>query len=366
MTVACQQKVQVDPSLQSAFPELTFEKPIEMQNAGDGSNRLFIGEKAGRIYGFINNPKTKEKTLLLDITDRVYNKNNNGGLLSFTFHPQFKENGFFFVHYLADNPRRRVISRFTFKEGGPIAKSEKVFLQMEISPSNNNGGQLLFGPDGMLYISMGDDAYKNEGSENAQNPKSLLGKILRIDVEHPSSGRAYSIPKDNPFVGGKNGFKEEILAYGFRNPWKCSFDPARQRYLWCGDIGEHQIEEINVIFPGGNYGWNLFEGRTCILPDQCPGKQVFKPIITYDHEMGNAVIGGMVYRSTRRPELWGHYIYGDFNSGTIWAVQLDNDSNPVKALTLAESGLKISAFGRDEDGEIYIVSYSGQIYKFTD
>lgn len=362
--LACQQKAQIDPRLVLAFPNLSFSQPVDLQTMPGNADVLFVAEKKGKIYSFDNQEKTREKKLLLDISQRVYNKKNNGGLLSFTFHPRFSQTGSFFVHYMADNPRRNIVSSFHFNSRVPIEQTEKIILEIESIPSNNNGGQILFGPDGMLYVTLGDVQAHDNSSHLSQDPKSLFGKILRLDVDAVADKKGYAIPKDNPFYSGQGKFRKEVYAYGFRNPWRCSFDKLTE-YLWCGDIGEHGVEEINVVLPGKNYGWPLSEGGTCIKEGQCEGVMIAWPVLSYSHEIGDSVIGGMVYRGDLHPNLSGHYIYADFNAGSLWSVSLDEKSNPSQVNILAESSLKISSLAHGLQGDIYIVSYSGQIYKLA-
>ena len=249
----------------AAFPNLAFAKPVDLQNAGDGTNRLFIVEQEGTIRVIQNNPSTTLSRLFLDITDRVHYINGSElGLLGLAFHPGYESTGYFYACYTADVPLRSVISRFTVSADPDSARreSEEVLLEILQPYTNHNGGQIAFGPDGYLYIGLGDGGSSGDPENNGQTLSTLLGKILRIDVDSPAPELPYGIPADNPFAQNAFGYREEIFAYGFRNPWRFSFDPVTGR-LWCGDVGQSSREEINIVEAGGNYGWNIMEGTAC-------------------------------------------------------------------------------------------------------
>ncbi len=346
-----------------AFPNLSFQKPLDLQHPGDGSNRLFVVEQRGMIYSFENDLSTTIKHLFLDIRDQI-SAGGERGLLGLAFHPNYENNGYFYVNYTAPNPLRTVISRFQVSSNNlnrANPGSETIILTFEQPYSNHNGGQIRFGPDGNLYIATGDGGSGGDPMGNAQNRKVLLGKILRIDVDGSQNGKNYAIPPGNPYTGNTQGFQEEIYAYGFRNPWRFSFD-AKTGQLWVGDVGQGQWEEIDVVEKGGNYGWNIMEGAHCYSADTCDRPVLILPIREYSHEKGQSVTGGFVYRGSQMEQLKGLYIYADFISGRIWALNF-SDSENMKNTLLVDTDLRISSFGVDANNELYISSFDGSIYR---
>lgn len=350
-----------------AFSNLSFEHPVGIYNAGDGSGRLFVLEQRGAIYVFQNQRSVTSADVFLDIRDRVNSAGSEEGLLGLAFHPDFAGNGFFYVDYTAGNPRRTVIARFSVVAGDTNKAdkaSELVLLEVLQPYSNHNGGQLAFGSDGFLYIALGDGGSEGDPQGNGQNCTTLLGKILRIDVDRRLGALNYGIPSDNPFVGNALGFREEIYAYGFRNPWRFSFDPETG-WLWAADVGQDRVDEIDIVSKGQNYGWNIMEGNLCFKPSTgCNQTGLTLPILTYNHSLGDAVTGGFVYRGSELPELAGWCIYGDYGSGRIWALRYDGVEAPVNT-ELLDSSLNISSFGVDEQNELHICDYNGQIYKLV-
>lgn len=342
-----------------AFPKLFFNSPVDFTHANDGSNRLFVVEQRGVIQVFENNVNTETKSVFLDIASRVAS-GGEMGLLGLTFHPDFKSNGFFFVNYTRNSPRRQtVIARF--KANGQTAdpSSETILLTFDQPYTNHNGGQLAFGADGYLYIATGDGGSGGDPQNYAQNRASLLGKMLRIDVNSTSKGN-YGIPKDNPYVGNTQGFSEEIYAYGLRNPWRFSFD-ALTKDLWTGDVGQNKVEEIDIITKGGNYGWKVKEGNSCYSGD-CSRTDLIAPVWEYQQGSdGRSVTGGVVYRGKKYTDFAGKYFCGDYVSGKIWALTYDG-----KAVTKADEITNvstISAFGQDANGEIYMLNLgNGKVY----
>ena len=275
--------------------------------------------------------------------------------------PTTRINGYFYVDYVADNPLRTVIARYSVSPNNPnqaLENSELVLLEVNQPFSNHKGGQIAFGDDGYLYIGLGDGGSGGDPFGNAQNRSTLLGKILRINVDSPSQGRNYSIPPDNPYSGNALGYKEEIYAYGFRNPWRFSFDSPTGR-LWVADVGQDQREEIDLVEKGKNYGWNIMEGTLTYSGGSQVGLEL--PVWEYSHAEGIAVIGGYVYHGSTLTGLNSKYIYGDYGSGKIWALQYDGVTVPVNTL-LADTDLNISSFGVDEKNELYFCSLSGKIY----
>jgi glucose/arabinose dehydrogenase len=351
-----------------AFPNLEFEAPVDIQNAGDGSNRLFVLEQEGRIKVFQNDSLVNTTETFLDIADQVL-YGGEQGLLGLAFHPNYEENGYFYIDYTTTNPRRTVISRFSVSKNNPNQadpESELILLEVEQPYSNHNGGQITFGPDGYLYISFGDGGSAGDPENNGQDRTTLLGSIIRIDVDNPQNGMNYGIPGDNPFVGNSNGWRDEIYAYGLRNVWRFSFDPETGK-LWAADVGQNAYEEIDIIESGKNYGWRIMEGFHCYdPPSNCNQTGLEMPIWEYSHDApdgGYSITGGFVYRGSNASELYGSYVYGDFVSGRIWAfIPGDNLNN---MLIFNNTGLAISTFGIDENNELYFASFTnGKIYKF--
>ncbi len=356
----------VDFTVKEAFPNLTFNHPVGIYNAGDGSNRLFVLEQSGVIYVFENSRTVTSASVFLDIRDRVNDDGFEEGLLGLAFHPDYENSGYFYLDYTATNPRRTVIARYQVDATDPDKankNSELVILEVEQPYSNHNGGQISFGPDSYLYIALGDGGSGGDPQGNGQNRKTLLGSILRIDVENTTNGRKYGIPDDNPFVGNTEGYRDEIYAYGLRNPWRFSFDQEND-WLWAGDVGQNKWEEIDIIESGKNYGWNVMEGKHCYKPSTgCSTTGLELPIWEYGHDTGHSITGGFVYRGSKIPQLIGAYIFGDYEYGQIWALQYDGTSNPVNNL-LFETDYEISSFGIDENNELYICDYNGRIYTF--
>ena len=354
---------------ENAFPELTFTQPVDIQNANDGSERLFVAEMAGRIQLFQNAPTTTEQKSFLDITDRVF-LTNRYGFMGFCFHPDYENNGFFYVNYNRINPERTIISRFKVSANDPDqadASSEMILLEINQPDPLHNGGQMVFGANGYLYIALGDGGPGSDPSGHGQDRTSLLGTILRIDVDNPDAGKNYGIPDDNPFVGNTNNWREEIWAWGLRNPWRMTIDPVT-KWMWVGENGENRMEEINRIEKGKNYGWNTMEGSLCFNPlINCDTSGLQLPLYEYGNNTTErrSCIGGHVYRGTAIPELYGKYIFGDFVQGTIWALDFSDIVNPVRS-TLADNQQNMVSFGLDEQGELYWCNIvSGQIRRFT-
>ncbi|MFQ5582909.1 MAG: PQQ-dependent sugar dehydrogenase [Calditrichia bacterium] len=350
-----------------AFPNLpSFTRPVDLQNSGDGSNRIYVVEQRGMIYVFANDSNVTQRKVFLDIRGRVDDSGNEMGLLGLAFHPDYENNGYFYVDYTAGNPRRTVISRFSVSTANPDSadeNSELILLTVNQPYSNHNGGQIAFGPDNMLYISLGDGGLFDDPQNNGQNRATLLGSLLRIDVDTTSGNLNYAIPPDNPFVGNPNGYREEIYAFGLRNPWRFSFDHVTAQ-LWAGDVGQDHWEEVDIIRSGGNYGWRKMEGFHCYIPPSCDtsGQNIINPVWEYGHNLGVSITGGYVYRGPGVPELTGKYIYSDYGSGRIWALEYDgvNSTNSL----LIDTNKNISSFGVDENNELYICSFDGKIYRF--
>lgn len=335
-----------------------FTRPVYLTHAGDDSGRLFIVEQAG-VIKIIRDGKILS-TPFLDIRDWV-ESGGEKGLLSVAFHPQYKENGRFFVNYTArkEGILKTVIAEYKVSAANPDTadRAERVILEIEQPFGNHNGGLNKFGPDGFLYIGLGDGGAAGDPLNFAQNLESLLGKMLRIDVDK----EPYAVPADNPFVGKPNA-RGEIWAYGLRNPWRFSFDRCTGR-LFAGDVGQGRLEEIDIIEKGKNYGWRIMEGSQCYDPPTlCNTQGLELPIAEYDHSLGCSVTGGYVYRGTQYPALIGHYLFGDYCSGRIWSLS-ENSSGRWTMRQLIDSPFSISSFGEDEQGELYVVHYGGAIYR---
>jgi len=345
--------------------------PVVVTGAGDDSNRMFVASQYGTIFSFDNSPKAEQLTTFLDIRDQVaYDVHENEeGFLGLAFHPHFAQNGQFFVYYTPqDQPRRAVISRLHVKVGSPNRAdpdSEEVLLTVAQPFWNHNGGTLAFGPDGFLYISLGDGGFFGDPHGNGQNRQTLLGSILRIDVDHQGKDRSYAIPADNPFVGQGHAARSEIWAYGLRNVWRHSFD-RKTGVCWAADVGQNAWEEINLIRRGGNYGWNLREGQHAFgSKGSKPREDLIEPIWEYDRKFGKSIIGGHVYRGKKVPELDGAYLYADHVSGHLWALWCNTDTGVVTAnRRLREHGAPVMTFGEDDQGEVYFTSPQGAILKF--
>ncbi len=351
-----------------AFPNLSFDRPLNIMHAGDQTNRLFVEEQGGVIYVIENNSETSDKTVFLDISDRITDARTEQGLLGLAFHPDFETNGFFYVNYTAAGSGRTIISRFHVSEDNPDEadpNSETEILSYSQPFANHNGGDLAFGPRGYLYIAAGDGGDAGDPNGNGQDRTTLLGSILRIDVDNSENGNNYGIPSDNPFAGNDQGFREEIFAYGLRNPWRFSFDPETDD-LWAGDVGQNSIEEIHIIESGLNYGWNIIEGSECYRSADCDKTGLELPIFEYSHSNGDrSITGGEVYRGSMLPGLQGYYIYADFISGRIWALDASNRENPDNTL-LIQADFGISSFGTDQNNELYICGFDGKIYHLSD
>lgn len=345
-----------------AFPNLSFERPVDFQSASENSKKLFVVEQPGIIWIFDNDADTTVKNIFLDIQSKVDNRSNEEGLLGLAFHPNYKSNGYFYVNYTT-HKSTTVISRFqvsSTNSNEALVGSEEIFIEFDQPHGNHNGGQLAFGPDGFLYIAIGDGGSGGDPHEHGQNLSTVLGTISRIDVDSPSDGKNYGIPSDNPFADHPT-FRKEIYAYGLRNPWRMSFD-ALNGTLWVGDVGQHKYEEVDVIEKGGNYGWNKMEGFHCFKSDECDKTDLILPIVAYNHDDGDvSITGGYVYRGSRLNELQGWYVYADYASGRIWAL----DPNENKEKLLFDTDIHISSFGVDSQNELYFCGFDGNIYVFT-
>jgi glucose/arabinose dehydrogenase/sugar lactone lactonase YvrE len=364
----------VEPKV--AFPDLQWEgwtgesatgkiiphRPVVLTHAGDGSDRVFVGTQQGVLHVFPNDQKAKKTKKFLDLQDRVKysDASNEEGFLGLAFSPKYKEDRSFYVFYTPKKGNNiNHVSRFKASADNPDKAdpaSEEILLSIEKPFWNHDGGTLAFGPDGYLYIAIGDGGAGNDPFNNGQNLNTLLGKILRIDVSKKGDGKPYAIPADNPFTKVARA-KPEIWAYGLRNVWRMSFDRDTGR-LWAADVGQNLWEEIDHIERGGNYGWSLREGLHSFGPGGSgPRSDLIDPIWEYHHDVGKSITGGHVYRGTKTPALKGLYLHGDYVAGKIWGLKYDDKLKRVTANhVLRPGGFPIYSFGEDEKGEVYFLT----------
>lgn len=367
-------------SVTRVFPALTFETPVAMLQAPGDEGRWFVVEQTGRVRVFANDPAAASFGTFVDFASRIENGGEKG-LLGMAFHPDFPSNPRVYLSYTAREGTQLVsrISELRTGDGGLTLdpQSERILLSIDQPQDNHNGGGIAFGPDGYLYIGLGDgggagDTGSGHGSiGNGQDLQTLLGKILRIDVNTSTPGFNYAVPPDNPFAGrppcgnGGRGTQPcpEIFAYGFRNPWRWSFD-RETGALWVGDVGQSALEEIDRVTVGGNYGWRCREGSRTFNSNCGPAQNLIDPIVEYERTAGISVTGGYVYRGTSMPSLRGRYVFGDFGSGRIWHVAAD--ATPTQRVT-AQDGLatqlNIASFAEDNDGELYVVHHGGTLHR---
>jgi glucose/arabinose dehydrogenase len=337
------------------------ERPTGLADPGDGSGRLLILEQPGRIQVYQNGAILPQP--FLDVTDRVGSTGNEQGLLGIALHPKYLSNGYFFVNY-TDLNGNTVIARFKVSTDPNRADpaSEKDLLHVQQPFPNHNGGSMVFGPDGLLYMGLGDGGSQGDPHQNGQSLNTYLGKILRIDVDH---GDPYAIPADNPFA--KSGGLAEIWAYGLRNPWRFSFD-RQTGDLYIADVGQDLYEEIDFLPAGSkggvDFGWNFREGLHAYKGSPPPGLKLTDPVYEYSHSVGGcSVTGGYVYHGSLHPELQGTYIYGDYCTGLVWGLKRDS-SVAWQNSQLFATGLNISSFGEDHNGELYMLDLrDGGVYR---
>lgn len=360
-----------------AFPNLRVRRPVVITNAGDGSDRIFIATQQGVIQFIENEESVSETKEFLDIESKVVyqDRKNEEGLLGLAFHPQYKDNGQFFVYYTTtDAPLTSVVSRFQVSKTDPNKAdpdSEVELMRIKQPFWNHNGGSIEFGPDGYLYIGLGDGGKRDDPFMHGQNVQTLLGSILRIDVDTQDGELKYGIPQDNPFANQKTKAltaRPEIYAYGFRNPWRLTFD-SKTGDLWVADVGQDIWEEINVVRKGGNYGWDLREGKHKFgAAGAEPRADLIEPIWEYDHEQGKSITGGHLYRGKKVPSLYGYYLYADYVTMKFWALKYDADAGQVlenRSIT-SDSDKPIITFGADESGEFYCSDSFGRLYRFQE
>lgn len=343
-----------------AFPSLRFTLPVLLTHAPGDPEHLYVVEQDGRVLRFPSRPDAAqdEVEVFLDLRERVRREHTEEGLLGLAFDPGYATNGYLYVYYSASRPRRTQLSRLVARAASHAdPASERVLLPIEQPYGNHNGGWIGFGPDGDLYVSVGDGGAAGDPHDNAQDLGTLLGAMLRLRVGPGID--TYAIPPGNPFAGTP-GARPEIFAYGLRNAWRCSFD-RQTGALWCGDVGQDAIEEIDVVTAGGNYGWNLREGTHPYARGEARGPLV-DPVAEYGHDQGVCITGGYVYRGSRLADFRGTYLYGDFVAGRVWA--LDLDGTTVRGHAEVARVLALASFGEDAQGEVYAVSLDGSIYGF--
>ena len=363
--------------LERTFTNLQFKRPIYLTYPADGTNRLAVMSQYGSVSIFPNDPNVEEAKELIDISHKVVYKDreNEEGLLGMAFHPNFKSNGQVFLYYsTTDSPHTSVLSRFHISSTDPNKLEESSEEEILRTPKkefwNHNGGTIIFGPDGYLYIAIGDGGAANDPNANGQNVGTWLGKVLRIDVDHKDPGKNYAVPKDNPFVSMENA-APEVWALGLRNIWRMAFDTKTHK-LWAGEVGQDTWEEIDIITKGGNYGWNIREGfhpfttRPNAQPPKGPPPEkvvgeLIDPIFEYRHDLGKSITGGSVYRGKQVPELFGAYMFADYVSGQVYALWYDEEAGKVKSVQPvgAPGQVAVVSFGTDEAGEMYVLRIAG-------
>jgi glucose/arabinose dehydrogenase len=352
--------------LQRIAPQATFRRPVQVVFEPGDDRRMYVLEQAGRVL--VVDPEdrdAKEPKVFLDIKPQVNSRGNEEGLLSLAFHPDFAKNGRFFTYYTAiDAERRRsnVLSEWKVDAdtGLPKEGSERRLISVADPYSNHNGGTVLFGRDGMLYLSCGDGGAANDPVQAGQDLGTMLAKVLRIDVDRTEGERPYGIPKDNPFVGTA-GALPEIWAYGLRNVWRMSFD-RKTGDLWGGDVGQNAYEEVDLIVKGGNYGWNPREGLHA-FPDGRPGafgSEYVDPVVEYPHSQGVSITGGYVWRSAKAPDHDGVYLYADLVSCRIWGIRAQ-DGKLVQGpdVLMTTRNQLPTSFGESADGTLYLTTFEG-------
>lgn len=360
-----------------------FDRPIWVDFHATAKDTAFVVEQPGTVWLVARDEAAKERKPFLDLTQRVLVDNWEEGLLGFAFDPAYADNGFVYCCFSekiesqqgevkagkkAKSARRSVIARYATKtdEKGvrtADASSELVLMTVFQPFANHNGGTIVFGPDGMLYVALGDGGLARDPFKVGQDKTSLLGKVLRIDVRGATKEKPYAVPADNPFVA-EAGARGEIWCYGLRNPWRIAFDRTTGE-LWCGDVGQDRIEEVDLLVKGGNYGWNLMEGTEQFTKNAELPKDLIAPVAEYPHSDGVSVTGGHVYRGKAMPQLEGCYVYGDFSTFRIWAVKPGKGDAKAVVREIGRAPGQISSFAEEPDGELLMTCFDGRVYRLV-
>lgn len=369
----------------NAMPWQTkFDRPLLVEFTAADPHSAYVVTQPGVIHRVSQAADAKERTVFADLTDRVYaNQDWEEGLLGFAFDPDYANNGMVFVYYSEKTPlqngemypgkkakstRQSVIARFGTKlENGvrvldPTTELRNLIVFQPFG--NHNGGTIVFGPDKMLYIALGDGGLARDPFGNGQAKESLLGKVLRIDVHAASKEQPYAIPADNPFAKEANA-RGEVWCYGLRNPWRITFDRATGD-LWCGDVGQDRIEEVNRLVKGGNYGWSVMEGTEVFKKKLEVPKDLIAPIVEYRHPAdGLSITGGYVYRGKAIPEIAGCFVYGDFSTLRIWAVKEDRAGGKHEVREIGRAPSQLSSWAEEPDGELLMTCFDGKVYRLA-
>lgn len=348
--------------LEPAFGELEFVKPLAVVPVPGAPDHFAVVEQGGQAWYVQRAGSRWERRLFLDLRGHAHRGAGEQGLLSLAFHPGWPKIREVYVWYTAPDPRRGVLARLRARPDDSRSvdpASREVVLEVPQPWGNHNGGTALFGPDGKLYLSVGDGGGAGDPHGHGQNTATLLGSVLRLDVDGRDAGQPYAVPADNPLVG-RAGARPEIWAWGLRNPWRMSFDRATGE-LWAGDVGQDLWEEVDVIVRGGDYGWNLREGRHAFGAAGAAGPWI-EPVLEYGRDQGGSVTGGYVYRGARIPALAAAYVWGDFVSGRVWAARLEAD-RVLERRQIAATELHLSSFGEDHAGELLVVAFDGRVYR---
>jgi glucose/arabinose dehydrogenase len=365
---------------EDAFPgQDGFDRPLFVAFDASDAAHAYVVTQPGFVFAVPRDGSEKDRRVFLDLSKRVFLDNWEEGLLGFAFDPAYADNGFIYAYWSErieareevqgngkkhKSNRQSVISRFATKagDGGRVVDvgSEVRVLHVFQPYGNHNGGTIVFGPDRMLYVALGDGGAANDPHGNGQSLTTLLGKVLRIDVRATTVEEPYRVPSDNPFVG-KDGARGEIWCYGMRNPWRIAFDRANGD-LWCGDVGQNRIEEVDRLVKGGNYGWNVMEGTEVfnrrVAPSAPP--EAIAPVAEYGHRQGLSITGGHVYRGERIPGLQGFFVYGDFMTLRMWACKEDRAGGKHEVVTLPRASQQVSSFAEEPDGELLFTGFGGR------
>ena len=353
---------------EQVYENIEFNLPLGIRFPDDGTNKVYIVERAGIVKVLDNEPDVETSSVFLDISER-FDTAPAGDLFAIEFHPEYADNGYFFAKYKLQNPEREVLSRFSRSVSDPFVadpESEVILLSLETpgNTQNHYAGDLSFGIDGYLYVPTGDGGTYLDAAGNSQDLSVLLGKVLRLDVDNPSGELNYGIPPNNPYVGNDQGWREEVFARGLRNPWRLTTDRLTGD-VWVGNVGESTWEEVEYVTAGSNLGWPIMEGPVCAPfgPPECDQSGLDLPVWSYTHETGVSITGGYVYRGSDIPALYGQYVFSDFGTFVIWRIERDN---PLSAELLLSDAFNVTTFGEDPSGELYFNRFfQGTIYKIT-